>query len=131
MRMTWERAATVLTVAVLVLCVGGPSAHAAPVVLSNSPGDGSVEVSVDGFGANNTRLGSRLTQAYTFTNPSASAVSFELVRYLDGDLQFDQSITDGGGRLVLNGVETLFETDSATGTADPTTFVGISASGGT
>lgn len=41
------------------------------------------------------------------------------------------SLIDGGGRLVANGTEILFETDSATGSADETTFIGITAQGGT
>jgi len=53
------------------------------------------------------------------------------VRYLDGDLQFDTSITDGGGRLVNNGTEILFETDTAIGSADSDTFLGIANEGGT
>jgi len=44
-------------------------------------------------------------------------LSTDLVRYFDGDLGFDGSLIDGG-RLVANGTEILFETDSATGSAD-------------
>lgn len=55
-----------------------------------------------------------------------------LVRYLDGDLLFDGSFGgDGGGRLFSGPTEVLFETDSATGSATSTTFVGITAEGGT
>ena len=78
-----------------------------------------------------TQIGAQLDQVYTIINPStASPASLELVRYLDGDLLFDGSLVDGGGRLT-SPVETLFETDSATGAPDPTTFVGIRAAGGT
>ena len=48
-----------------------------------------------------------------------------------GDLYFDGSLVDGGGRLVASGTEILFETDSATGTSDETTFIGITTEGGT
>ena len=78
-----------------------------------------------------TQTGSVLTQAYTITNPGLASSSFELIRYLDGDLLFDGSLVDGGGRLFLGGTEVLFETDSATGTATSTTFVGITGEGGT
>jgi hypothetical protein len=75
--------------------------------------------------------GTELRQDYTILNPSASSVRFELIRYLDGDLLFDGSLTDGGGRLAGGpGPEILFETDSATGSATSTTFVGITGEGG-
>lgn len=78
-----------------------------------------------------TPTGSILTQTYSILNPGTSAVSFELVRYLDGDLLFDSSLSDGGGRIFSGGTEILFETDAAVGTAVSTTFVGITATGGT
>ncbi len=74
--------------------------------------------------------GSRLDQVYTITNPGSSAISFEMVRYLDGDLYFDGSLIDGGGRLFVGPTEVLFETDSATGASTSTTFVGITGEGG-
>lgn len=77
-----------------------------------------------------SRTGTVLEQTYTITNTSTEQVDFELLRYLDGDLRFDGSLIDGGGRLVNNGLEILFETDSATGNNDPTTFVGITGEGG-
>ena len=76
------------------------------------------------------RSGSLLTQTYLVTNSTANEMSFSLARYVDGDLSFDGSISDGGGRLPLGGGEILFETDSATGSADEATFVGITAQGG-
>ena len=57
-------------------------------------------------------------------------MTFELVRYMDGDLLFDGSLVDGGGRLNLSGSEFLFETDAGGGSAS-TTFLGIDATGGT
>uniref|UniRef100_UPI00286B041B Calx-beta domain-containing protein n=1 Tax=Chamaesiphon sp. VAR_48_metabat_135_sub TaxID=2964699 RepID=UPI00286B041B len=54
----------------------------------------------------------------------------ELVRYFDGDLQFDGSIADKGGRIARNGRDILFETDSGDNPSAPTTFVGITANGG-
>jgi hypothetical protein len=77
-----------------------------------------------------TQTGSFLRQTYTIANTGTSTTDFELVRYIDGDLQFDGSIEDGGGRLTSPS-EILFETDAGgTGSTD-TTFVGITATGGT
>lgn len=80
-----------------------------------------------------SQSGTRLTQTYQITNSGTSAVPFELLRYLDGDLLFDGSFSgDGGGRIITStGEELLFETDQAAGTSDPTTFIGISVTGGT
>jgi hypothetical protein len=77
-----------------------------------------------------TQTGSVLTQSYAMTNTGTAATSFELLRYIDGDLQFDGSISDGGGRLNSGGTEVLFETDTATGSSTSTTFVGITGEGG-
>ncbi|PZU07295.1 MAG: hypothetical protein DI605_16435 [Sphingomonas sp.] len=79
------------------------------------------------------QAGSLLTQTYSFTNTSANALTFDLVRYLDGDLYFNNTdLNDGGGRLVTSsGQEILFETDTAIGSADADTFIGIANEGGT
>ena len=77
-----------------------------------------------------TQTGSLLTQTYSFTNTTDSTLTFEFIRYIDGDLDFDGSLIDGGGRLVSGGREILFETDSATGSADSATFLGIYNEGG-
>ncbi|HAA52172.1 MAG TPA: hypothetical protein DCE43_20815 [Planctomycetaceae bacterium] len=76
--------------------------------------------------------GALLAQTLQVINPGTTSANFELVRYLDGDLDFDGSLIDGGGRIVTpTGVEILFETDSGgSGTTD-TTFVGITSVGGT
>ena len=80
---------------------------------------------------NGVVTGSLLFQTYRITNNGAANGDFELVRYYDGDLRFDGSRIDGGGRLVTtNGDEVLFETDSG-GTSASTTFVGITGKGGT
>jgi Domain of unknown function (DUF4114) len=77
------------------------------------------------------RTGSRFDQAYTVTNTTGAAINFDLVRYVDGDLLFDGSLVDGGGRFTQNGQDILFETDSGgTGQTD-VTFFGITGSGGT
>jgi Ca2+-binding RTX toxin-like protein len=78
-----------------------------------------------------SRTGSRLDQTYTITNTTNQVINFELVRYVDGDLLFDNSLVDGGGRIIQGGQEILFETDSGgTGQTD-TTFFGITGTGGT
>ncbi|MEZ2322181.1 MAG: DUF4347 domain-containing protein [Microcoleus sp.] len=77
------------------------------------------------------RKGSLLTQAYRITNPGPATTGFELIRYVDGDLNFDNSNQDTGGRILsTGGQEILFETDSGDNPANPTTFVGITAIGG-
>jgi hypothetical protein len=78
-----------------------------------------------------SQIGSQLQQTYVITNTTGAAINFELVRYIDGDLQFDGSIDDGGGRFVSGGTEFLFETDNATGSNVSTTLLAISAVGGT
>lgn len=72
-----------------------------------------------------------LTQTYFISNPSDTArVDWEMFRYFDDNLQFENSTDNGGGRLTIDGQEILFETEIA-GTADTETdFVGITATGG-
>ncbi|MGK7904275.1 MAG: Ig-like domain-containing protein, partial [Hormoscilla sp.] len=79
---------------------------------------------------NGSRTGSLLTQNYTIFNPGSEALDLELLRYFDGDLSFDGSIIDGGGRLVIGGQEILFETDTAGEATTSTTFIGITGTGG-
>jgi len=85
-----------------------------------------LEQEVSDFTEGNQRIGSDLTQDYTITNTTEAPIEFELVRYLDGDLQFDESISDTGGRYLNSlGGTVLFETDSGDSGTDATTFVGI------
>ncbi len=84
------------------------------------------------FDSSNTQTGSILTQRYVMQNVGNEVLTFEIVRYFDGDLLFDGSLVDGGGRLVFaSGGEFLFETDAGGSGATDTTFVGIDATGGT
>ncbi|MDB9540082.1 Calx-beta domain-containing protein [Anabaenopsis arnoldii] len=77
------------------------------------------------------RTGARLDQVYSITNITDQPIRFDLVRYVDGDLNFDGSLIDGGGRIIQRGVEIIFETDAGgTGETD-TTFFGITGTGGT
>jgi hypothetical protein len=79
------------------------------------------------------QAGSLLTQTYSFTNTTGRSLTFDMVRYLDGDLYFNNTdLNDGGGRLVTSaGQEILFETDTAIGSAQSDTFIGIVNDGGT
>jgi predicted nucleic acid-binding Zn ribbon protein len=86
---------------------------------------------VDDLKKDGQRTGSSLSQTYKITNPTSQAISFELVRYFDGDLLFDGSLADKGGKVTRNGQDILFETDSGDDASAPTTFVGITAKGGT
>lgn len=122
--------------------IGGPGGGAVTTAIS---GTSTSATSAFGFSGLNFSLtqtvqtllsggvqtGSRLIQSYTITNSTATALDFELIRYFDGDILFNGSRFDGGGRLLTSGQEVLFETDSATGASDSTTFVGIAANGGT
>ncbi|REJ44056.1 MAG: hypothetical protein DWQ54_00415 [Microcystis flos-aquae TF09] len=85
----------------------------------------------DTFNNTANRTGGRLDQTYTITNSTTQTINFDLVRYVDGDLNFDGSISDGGGRIVQNGQEILFETDAGGIGQTDTTFFGISDIGGT
>jgi Putative Ig domain/Domain of unknown function (DUF4114)/Lipase (class 3) len=78
------------------------------------------------------RTGSNLEQTYKITNPNGAPISLELVRYFDGDLKFDGSIQDTGGRLTKTGREIFFEKDSGDNVdaQSSTTFIGITAEGG-
>ncbi|MDY7016140.1 MAG: putative Ig domain-containing protein, partial [Cyanobacteriota bacterium] len=94
---------------------------------SQSGLDFQLEQTVEELKEGNRPSGSMLTQRYTIANPGSTALSFELVRYIDGDLGFDGSRSDGGGG---NG-KLLFETDTAGESSGATTFVGITGEGGT
>ena len=89
-----------------------------------------LEQSVEDLISEGSRTGSILSQEYTITNNGAETLSFELLRYLDGDLDFDGSISDTGGRRIRDDEEVLFETDGGENPVSSTTFVGITATGG-
>ncbi|MDP8971340.1 MAG: choice-of-anchor D domain-containing protein [Actinomycetota bacterium] len=68
--------------------------------------------------------GSTLVQTYELTILNETATPPTLVRYLDADLQFDDSIDDGGAAAQDGSL--LYEFDSSDDPARPSTFVGIS-----
>lgn len=80
-----------------------------------------------------SRVGTLLVQEYLIRNPSPTSVTFDLVRYYEGDLflGLGAGVPDGGGRLLVGGEELLFETDLAGEPAATTNLVGITACGGT
>jgi hypothetical protein len=78
--------------------------------------------SVSNLTKNGTRTGSGLSQVYNITNTSNTAIDFELVRYFDGDLHFDGSLRDRGGKIIRNSQDILFETDGGDDPSAPTTF---------
>ena len=86
--------------------------------------------SVEDFLADGDRLGSILTQEYIIANTGTETAQFELIRYLDGDLYFDGTLEDTGGRRIRDDEEILFETDNGEDPSFATTFVGITATGG-
>lgn len=68
--------------------------------------------------------GSTLEQVYEITNNTGSAQTIVLLRHLDGDLDFDGTISDLGG--AGSGGQVLFEFDSGDDPSAPVTYVGIS-----
>lgn len=80
---------------------------------------------IDSFDGDGNRVGTILDQRYAIRNLADVPNSFSITRYLDGDLLFDDTLSDGGGRISIAGNEILFTTDAATGGAASTTFLGI------
>ena len=82
--------------------------------------------------ASGGQTGSLLTQTLRFTNTGTANVDFEFVRYIDGDLYFDGTLIDGGGRMITSANdELLFETDRGGSGSTDTTFLGITGKHGT
>ena len=72
---------------------------------------------------------SALIQDYQITNTAADPAEFDLFRYADPDLLYDQLRADGGGALMSSGDTVLYVVD-ANAFQSLATFVGISATGG-
>lgn len=73
------------------------------------------------------RTGSVLSQVFNIRNTNAVRTTFDIVRYLDGDLNFDASIEDAGGRIQVGQNQILFTTDAASDGETSTTFLGITS----
>jgi hypothetical protein len=84
------------------------------------------------------QTGSILFQVYTFVNNTGATIAADVVRYLDGDLNFIGGLTDSGGTGVINDndpnpaddTRVMFETDQQAGGGGANTFVGITLTGG-
>jgi hypothetical protein len=77
--------------------------------------------------------GTALVQQYTVTNVSGNTLSFELIRYWDGDIFAGGSpLLDGGGRRIFDvrrGVDGVFQSDVANNNpAQDPTFIEIQSS---
>lgn len=92
--------------------------------------DFNLEQTLDSLVDNGFQTGSQLTQTYTITNTTDRAIDFDLVRFLNDAAESSPS-KDGGGRLFADNKDFVFTTDTATGTPNDPTFIGISAVGGT
>lgn len=79
-----------------------------------------------------SRVGTQLVQQYVIRNNGATTVTFDLVRYYEGDLWLGlgAGVPDGGGHMVVGTEELVFETDMAGEPAMTTNLVGITACGG-
>lgn len=75
-----------------------------------------------------TENGSTLTQTYQIRNLGTSTRTFSIVRFLDGDLQFDGSLSDFGA--ASEDGRTLSEFDAGDDPESASTYVGITDSGG-
>ncbi|MBK6315529.1 MAG: hypothetical protein IPF53_14855 [Blastocatellia bacterium] len=76
-----------------------------------------------------TENGSTLEQTYQIQNLMSSTRSFNVVRFVDGDLRFDESISDFGA--ASEDGRTLSEFDMGDDPQAASTYVGITDSGGT
>jgi hypothetical protein len=75
--------------------------------------------------------GSVLTQEFAIRNLTNVPVSFDMFRYMDGDLYLtDQTLDDGGGVIQAGGQVLPYQTDLLDGQTAENTFLGITATGG-
>ena len=78
------------------------------------------------------QTGSVFVQQFQIRNTTDVTNTFDLYRYMDGDLYLtDESLDDGGGVIQQGGVTVLYETDLVDGATAEDTFLGITAEGGT
>jgi Ca2+-binding RTX toxin-like protein/plastocyanin len=114
------------TIGVLAPCEGGAetelvSESATEVVTRTEVGDVSIDLTqtvspLDGTTAT-------LTQEYEITNEGTAALDLNAVRHIDGDLQFDATLVDGGAASADGSV--LYEFDQSDDPSNPVTYVGI------
>ena len=70
--------------------------------------------------------GAHLDQTYLLTNTAAAVRPLTVLRYLDGDLLFDGTLTDGGAATPDG--SRLYEYDQSDSPNSPTTYVGMQGS---
>ena len=75
-----------------------------------------------------TATGSQFNQTYVLTNNNPAAVSFNMVRHVDGDLFFVGGLGDDFGGVSADG-RFVFEFDTGTDPNSATAYMGITASG--
>jgi hypothetical protein len=85
---------------------------------------------IDDFDSRGRRIGSQLIQTYTITNLGSTIADFDVFRYLDGDLLWNPSLADIGGKLVDSDGTSLYELDFVGNRTSDSTFVGVGAAGG-
>lgn len=73
--------------------------------------------------------GSALIQTYSIRNDGKAPSAVTVLRYFDGDLEFDSLFDDSAG--VTSDGAVAFEFDTGDNPSAPTTFVGIANTGGT
>ncbi len=86
--------------------------------------------SVEPLVTSGNQTGAVLSQAYEITNTESLTRSIDLARYIDPDLVFDNSditdvLNDGGGRLIIDGNEILYASDSPGSPSQGQVFLGI------
>lgn len=78
-----------------------------------------------------SRVGGQLEQVYTFSNPTDSEVFIEFFQFSDIDLEGSGNYgDDGGGRLVVDGVDWLFITDTTVDANTETELIAVRIDGG-
>jgi hypothetical protein len=80
--------------------------------------------------AQSNQIGSLLTQQYLITNATGQVQTFDMLRYLNGDLLFDGTTDDLAGRFVDPTRDVLYQLDRTLGFRNAETLIGISALGG-
>jgi len=84
------------------------------------------------FLGDGNRAGAQLRQGYTITNNSDGPTSFDLARFIDADMEFENSFSSDGGGILVDSTGKLiaFITDRGGTASDNTPFVAITAVGG-
>ena len=114
----------------------GPGSTLPPVSFTSTTADTAVSTfSVAGFSITLTQTvlpatatGTTFNQTYVLTNNNPAAVSFNMVRHVDGDLFFVGGLGDDFGGVSADG-RFVFEFDTGSDPNSATAYMGITASG--